>query len=206
MHPTLKIISLCFLAVTIQLVKPHQLFVVAGMLLVLIVFARATNFIKLALKVKWLVITMLCIYGINTPGEYVMGLSVDWAPTYEGLVIGALQSVKLLCMVAAVALLIKTTSTQSLLAGIYQCLQPLNFFKLAPERFAVRLWLTIDYVESHRIEFKRSNFLALLHAINDETHAQKSTPDTLVIVLPELVLLDYIILLCLIGALGLLCV
>lgn len=50
-------------------------------------------------------------------------------------------------MLAGLALLLVTTSRESLIVGFYLLLSPLRVFKLNPERFAARLWLTLHYVE-----------------------------------------------------------
>jgi energy-coupling factor transport system permease protein len=50
-------------------------------------------------------------------------------------------------MLAALSLLLATTSRAQIMAGIYQLLKPLQFFGVLPERFSARLWLTLHYVE-----------------------------------------------------------
>ncbi|HEY0563853.1 MAG TPA: hypothetical protein VGD04_11030, partial [Methylophilus sp.] len=52
-------------------------------------------------------------------------------------------------MVAGLSVLMSTTSTSCLMAGLYQCLLPLRRLGFAPETFAARLWLTLHYVESN---------------------------------------------------------
>lgn len=65
----------------------------------------------------------------------------------EGLRAGALQIWRLLALLAALALLLRTTSMDALLSGLYTLMKPLKPIGVNAERVAVRLWLTLRYAE-----------------------------------------------------------
>lgn len=175
LHPSLRILCLVMLAIIVQCAHLYGLFILANMLLLFLFIFKANNVIKLLAKVKWLVLMILLIYALNTPGEYIKGWSFAIAPTYEGLHIGFIQVLKLCMMVAGVALLMKTTNALQLIAGFYQLFQPLQFIGLSAERFAVRLWLTMDYVNTHRVTFKLSDFSKLFSIITAPSQFQADT-------------------------------
>src|SRR5690606_10978811 len=110
------------------------------MLSLAMLYYRTSNFWKLLLRVRWLLITLVLIFAFNIPGEYVRSWPLEFAPTYEGFATRIMQSAKICIMLAALALLLGTTNRENLIAGFYQLLAPLRMLKLNPERFAARLW------------------------------------------------------------------
>lgn len=101
-------------------------------------------------RVKWLVVLMFVVYAYTTPGEYVHAWLFETRPTYEGIRLAGLQACKLWTMLALLALLIGSVSRQALLSGLCQLVQPLRQFKIDGRPFALRLWLTLYYVESYQ--------------------------------------------------------
>lgn len=93
---------------------------------------------------------MLVIYAFATPGMYVFPQAGSFSPTMEGLRAGALQIWRLIVLLAALALLLRTTDMQSLLSGLYVLMKPLKPIGVNAERVAVRLWLTLRYAEMSR--------------------------------------------------------
>ena len=98
-------------------------------------------------RMRWLFLSMLLVYGLTTPGEYVKWMPMDWGVTYEGLRAGSLQIARLVTMLGGIALLMARTPRHDLIAGFYLLLTPLKALKLEPERFAARLCLTLQYLE-----------------------------------------------------------
>lgn len=90
------------------------------------------------------------IYAFATPGMYLFPQAGSASPTVEGLQAGTLQIWRLLVLLAALALLLRTTDTASLLSGLYALIKPLKPIGVNVERIAVRLWLTLRYAEMSR--------------------------------------------------------
>lgn len=146
-NPTVKIISLMVFAVMVQRMQTIPLAICAGGMVVAIGLKHATDYLLLLKRARWLLISIALIYAYATPGEFVRGIPDAWAPTYEGLQGGVLQALRLVLMLAALALLLATSSRAQFMAGIYQLLKPFRCLGTQPERFAARLWLTLHYVE-----------------------------------------------------------
>jgi len=91
---------------------------------------------------------MVIIYAFTTPGEYLLVWPFGFAPTYEGMHGGFIQSLRLLNMLAAVSLLLHTTSRHSLMSGLLLLMSPLGFLGLNINKFTARLYLTLHYVEA----------------------------------------------------------
>ncbi|HEU4707941.1 MAG TPA: CbiQ family ECF transporter T component [Methylophilaceae bacterium] len=147
LHPSVRIIYLLTLAFAVYALGPRSMLVLMAALAGLLLYFRAGNFLNMLKRMRWLFLFLMIIYAFNTPGEYVRNWPVDLAPTYEGLQAGLWQVGKIAAMLAGVALLLKTTSRNSLMAGFFLLMYPLKWIGLHPERLAVRLWLTLHYVE-----------------------------------------------------------
>ncbi len=144
------------LCLTIIVHKFNGIMLVINLLLLtlLLGFYRASNALRMLKRLRWLILTMLLVYAFNTPGEYINFGYVNplpIAPTYEGLEAGISQAFRLCVVVMALALLLARTNRDFLIGGLYTLFKPLSSFGLDPERFAVRLWLTLYYVENAEV-------------------------------------------------------
>lgn len=166
MHPSVKIIYLFALAFAVYALSQRQLAVLMALLAGFLFFFRAANFLNMLKRMRWLFVFLLIIYSFNTPGEYVPGWPFDLAPTYEGLYAGFWQVGKIAVMLAGVALLLKTTSRDGLMAGFFLLMYPLKWLGLRPERLAVRIWLTLHYVEQTPPARSISAFLESLDKVD----------------------------------------
>ena len=147
LHPALRIVSLMLLAIIAQWLQVPGLLALLAALLLCLLQLGWKDFRLLLRRARWLLLSLLLIYVFATPGEYVAGLPEWLAPTYEGLHSGLLQALRLVVMLTGLAVLLATGSRETWIAGIYTLIQPLALLGLSPERFAVRLWLTLHYVE-----------------------------------------------------------
>lgn len=147
-HPSVRIVSLLLLAVTAQWLHWRGLVLLLMLLLGCLAWVGWKDFVRLFRRAKWLLVSLLLIYAFATPGEFISGLPEWLSPTYEGLSSGATQSLRLVVMLAALACLLATGSREVWMSGIYGLLRPLRFCGISAERFAVRLWLTLHYVEN----------------------------------------------------------
>lgn len=153
MHPSLKIILLVLLAITVQHAGLYTLALGGCLLMLMAAHWHVALLRKLLFRSRWLLLTLFSIYALTTPGEYLPGWESSGL-TYEGLRHGALQAVRLTIMLAGLALLLGTTARDALMAGIYRLISPLRIFKVSPDRFTARLWLTLHYVELERPRHK----------------------------------------------------
>jgi energy-coupling factor transporter transmembrane protein EcfT len=153
LHPSLKIILLVLLAAAVQHTGLYALALAGCVLMFLAARWHIGLLRKLLFRSRWLLLTLFMIYAFTTPGEYLSGWE-SYGLTYEGLHQGALQAIRLIIMLAGLALLLGTTGRDALMAGIYGLISPLRVFKISPDRFTARLWLTLHYVELERPQHK----------------------------------------------------
>lgn len=122
----------------------------SGVLAVLIVWFRVSKFLELLRRARWILLSLLLIYAFATPGMYLFPPAGSASPTMEGLYAGTLQIWRLMVLLAALALLLRTTGMVPLLSGLYVLMKPLKSVGVNAERIAVRLWLTLRYAETSR--------------------------------------------------------
>jgi energy-coupling factor transport system permease protein len=140
-------LSLMFCAVALQMAHWRGLGVMFLVIFVALLYFGATGALGLIKRARWLLLSILFIYAFATPGEYVAGFPDAFAPTYEGMESGLMQTLRLAAMLGALALVLATSSREQFMSGIYFLLRPFRFI-ISPERFAARLWLTLHYVET----------------------------------------------------------
>jgi energy-coupling factor transporter transmembrane protein EcfT len=137
-------------AVVAQKLQPLFLLVLSGALVVLLIWLRVVIFLKLLRRTRWILVSLLLIYALATPGIYLFPELGSASPTLEGLQGGALQIWRLTVLLAALALLLRVTDRESLLSGLYTIMKPFKPLGVNAERIAVRLWLTLRYAEMSR--------------------------------------------------------
>lgn len=114
--------------------------------LILLALVAAPSHLRLLLRrSRWLLLTMLVMFGWLTPGTPVPGIP---GASQEGLLLAADNLARLLTALSTVALLLKTLPPAELVAGMRSLLAPLVFLKVPRDRIAVRLALTLNEVEA----------------------------------------------------------
>lgn len=132
---------------------------------------------KLIYKLKFFLIITFLLYVFNTPGEYI----VVWpyfSPSYEGLVLGITQIMRLINSVAIITMMISLISYQKLIETFYLIFRPLKPLGIDAKNFAVRLYLTMEYVKTfqtkRRLRFNFSDLSSLLLYSSHQTHKRHS--------------------------------
>ncbi|MFP5408827.1 MAG: hypothetical protein ACLGGY_06050 [Gammaproteobacteria bacterium] len=148
LHPVAGILLWCGWAVAVERA--------ALVPLILLAVATATAFLfppfrlqlwRLLRRTRWLLAVLLLTYAYVLPGT-ALWPQLAWAsPSVEGLQQGALRTARLALMLAGLALLLATTSRPRLIYGLYVLARPLSALGFDRRAFAVRLGLTLDYVE-----------------------------------------------------------
>ena len=153
---------------------------------------NSNQFIRSLKRLKWFFLVLIIIFAFNTPGEHVLTSSTSISPTYEGLIAGGTQALRIMVMLATLSLVMACNTRQQLISGFYFLFSPLNYLGLDVARFAARLWLTLYYVESQQEKDKQQFFSYLKNmsfaALNETTHEDVDIS----FVLPEFMLLDYV--------------
>ena len=102
---------------------------------------------RLLRRTRWLMAVLLLTYAYTLPGTQLWP-SLGWAsPSADGLQQGALRAGRLMLMLAGLAVLLAYTSRSRLIYGLYVLARPLTWLGFDRRAFAVRLGLTLEYVE-----------------------------------------------------------
>lgn len=147
-HPAARIALWCGWAVAVERAAPSLLAIlaVASATAFLFVPARA-QLLRLLRRTRWLMAILLLTYAYTLPGD-LLWPQLDWAsPSIEGMWQGVLSVGRLALMLAGLAALLAYTTRPRLIYGLYVLARPLAWLGFDRRAFAVRLGLTLDYVE-----------------------------------------------------------
>lgn len=148
MHPLIRIVALLVFVTGLALARPVLLSAGIGLLLLLNLltgFPDPGTLLRMVLRLRWLLLAILLVYGWWTPGLSLFPAIGSWSPTTEGLLIGCLRILSLVLIVAAVHLLLQVTSRKELLPAIMQLIRPVTT-QAGRERLAVRILLSVEAV------------------------------------------------------------
>jgi hypothetical protein len=124
--------------------------------LVLLAVATATAFLfapirfqllRLLRRTRWLLAVLLLTYAYTLPGA-ALWPTLGWvSPSMDGMQQGALRAGRLVLMLAGLAVLLAYTTRPQLIYGLYVLARPMSWLGFDRRAFAVRLGLTLEYVE-----------------------------------------------------------
>lgn len=112
-----------------------------------IMASRASDAFLMVRRARWLLVSLCVMYAFATPGDALFLELGNLSPSLQGLHGGALQAWRLVLLLLALGLLLRSCPRNSLLSGIYILLRPFNRVGLVADQIAVRLWLTLQYAE-----------------------------------------------------------
>ncbi|MBT9567885.1 MAG: hypothetical protein IV085_06255 [Thiobacillus sp.] len=102
---------------------------------------------RLLYRTRWLMGVLLLAYAYSLPGD-ALWPALGWAsPSGQGLLYGGWRVARLVLMLVGLAVLLAYTPRPRLIFGLYFLAVPLGWLGLDRRAFAVRLGLTLDYVE-----------------------------------------------------------
>ncbi|MDZ4202637.1 MAG: hypothetical protein U1C96_10900 [Gallionella sp.] len=146
-HPATQILIWCVLIALMQQLALQPLLFAAGSVLFFALLISRHKLFQLLSRTRWILLSLLLIYGYSTPGQAVLESLGELGPTREGLIDGALQLTRLLAALAGLAILLDRLHRLQLIAGLYVLFAPLQYLGVSRERIAVRLALTLHYAE-----------------------------------------------------------
>lgn len=152
------------------------------------------HYFRLSYRLKWFYLVMFAIFAFNTPGEHIAVWPFSLKPSYEGVLMGLEQVLRIATMLAMLSLILMQNTKQELISGIYFLLQPLSSLGLDIKRFAARLWLTLHYVDLQQSSGKK---LFMTQGLSHYLDAEIDTEDEDVVIRlenPQQTQIDYIVL------------
>ena len=117
-----------------------------GLALVTLAVAKS-HFGLLVRRSRWLLLTMLVMFGWLTPGTPLPGIP---GASQEGLLLAADNLARLVIALSTVALILRALPPPELVAGMRSFFAPLALLHISRDRIAVRLALTLNEVEVSR--------------------------------------------------------
>jgi energy-coupling factor transport system permease protein len=145
-----QLLTFFMFAIVLNLLTLKVLLVVSVFLLFLLIIMKNYQFYRLFKRLKWVYLVMFAIFSFNTPGEHVKAWPFLFSPTYEGIIAGFEQLLRITTMLAVLSMLLISNDRQKFISGLYFLFSPLKCLGLDIERFAARLWLTLHYVEAQQ--------------------------------------------------------
>lgn len=147
-HPTSLLLAWIVFALAIPHFNVETMLAASVLVVAMMIYSGFNRCWQLLRRTRILLITLLVVYAFMTPGTPLFPGWEQASPSYEGWMAGLQQVWRLLLMIGTLAALLAYLSRQQLLAGIYCLLLPFQPMGVPVERFAVRLWLTLHYVET----------------------------------------------------------
>lgn len=110
--------------------------------------ALAQRALRQLLRLRLFFLALALCYGFATPGTpLVAALPERYAPTVPGLAAAGLQAARLAALVVALVATTGTLAPSAVVSGLRTLLRPLRHLGLPVDRLALRLALTLQYVE-----------------------------------------------------------
>ena len=148
-HPATRIAFWILLALLLPVLDWKFLLALSALLLLAAGVYFPQRLIGVLRRNRVLLLSVLILYCLITPGQP-LG---EWWPvrliTLEGALHGAMQALRLLAMLASLAWLLGGLGRERLLQGLLHLRQPLARCSLDVQRLAVRLTLTLEYIDRH---------------------------------------------------------
>lgn len=99
-------------------------------------------------RTRWLLLTIALLFGFATSGERLPGAVGDIGITWDGLKLGVDHVLRLVLLLASLALLHRRLGNHGVMTGLHWLLTPLSGWRDLRQRLVVRLMLVLDYVEA----------------------------------------------------------
>ncbi len=146
-HPATKILLWLGFALAVQGSGTALLGLLSVVAVALLLAGRNPEALLMVRRARWLLLSLLLVYSFATPGDALFPVLGTFSPSFQGMHGGAIQAWRLLLLLLALGLLMRSCPRESLLSGLYVLLQPFRAVGLDADRVAVRLWLTLQYAE-----------------------------------------------------------
>jgi energy-coupling factor transport system permease protein len=185
------LLSFFILAIIVNQLNLKSLSVILFLFTVIIIFTKTHQFLRALKRFKWFFLVMIIIFAFNTPGEHLSQWPFSLSPTYEGIRAGFIQTLRIVVMLAALSLILAYNTRQQLISGFYFLFSPLKYLGLEVERFAVRLWLTLHYVELQRDKNISQDLISRLKDMTNLKSNQENDDIEVTFKVPQFNLLDY---------------
>lgn len=147
-HPATLLLGWVAFVAVVQSMSIASLGWVAVFVVPLCLLSARRRTLQLVRRARWLLLSIVVLFALATPGQRVPGSLGDLGLTIDGLLLAAEHAVRLLLLLATLALVHERLGTAGFMAGLHWLLAPLAGWRTLRERIVVRLMLVLDYVET----------------------------------------------------------
>lgn len=147
-HPATLLLAWGGFIFALQPLSPAALVYVAMAALPLVWLLARRRILQLMRRARWLLLSIALLFALATPGQRLPGALGDLGVTQDGLLLAAEHVVRLVLLLASLAIVHERLGTSGMMAGLYWLLAPLSKWRAMRERIVVRLMLVLDHVES----------------------------------------------------------
>lgn len=148
LHPATWLLCWSALVVVLQTLSPFELAWVSLLLLPLSLALAARRTRLLVRRARWLLLSIAVLFILASPGERLPGLLGETGITYDGLRLAFEHVMRLLALLASLAVLHERLGNEGLVAGLHWLLGPLAGWRRVREKIIVRLMLVLNFVET----------------------------------------------------------
>lgn len=149
------------------------------------------QFSRYVRRSRWLLLILTLVHAYSLQGTPLWPVLGAFGPSQPGVYSGLLQSWRLLLILGMLAVVMTRLSREALLLGIYTLSIPLRHVGIAPERIALRIWLTMRYADSLMHETQSMSFKQRLQQLSHPPSVTESMMQPLVLELKRWGWLDY---------------
>jgi len=148
MHPLIRVI--CLLLIAGFIASAHSVFLLITLCILAAVYILASLSLKqcwsLVRRMRWFFLSILIIYFWFTPGRAFSPelANMLWVPSVDGVEQGLIRVACLVLIIATVSALLQSTCKEQLFSAIYSLISWTRHLGLSPERFSVRVTLTLE--------------------------------------------------------------
>lgn len=148
LHPTVRLIIWGALAALAQDLPFGGLLLACAFALAAGAWFAPQRLGGLLMRTRWLIVSLLVIFALATPGVFLLPALGNYGPTVEGVRQGLEHLMRLLFVLATLAVLLQLTGVEGLVSGLHGLILPLAWLGLDRGRVAMRLLLVLQYVEN----------------------------------------------------------
>ncbi len=148
LHPGASLVGAGLLVFLLHSLPPWGLAFAAVVLLAAALASARRPTLSLIRRTRWLLLSIIVLFSLGTPGERLDGLPGDAGLTRDGLMLAFEHVLRLVLMLAALAILHERLGTGGLMAGLHWLLAPLARLRSLRDRIVVRLMLVLEYAEA----------------------------------------------------------
>jgi len=161
MHPVIRISLFLIFCFYIVQAKPGQLLLAGFILFSASIFQQKKYIIlmwNMIWRLKWFYISIFLLFSLLTPNTFTE--TTENLPNYiswlnPGIYYSVIKVIALMLIVVAVIVFIVSIPRDKLIATLIYLSKPLSLFGFSSERFAVRIYLIIEFVEDLPMLIKR---------------------------------------------------